>query len=228
MTITLYTFTDKGDEESCDHSYSTTDAMRAREYAKSTGAQTWANEMEYTDRKPVEWEYLVNSQSSQTKKDMNNLKKYTEGGGDDISAENQRIVEQLVNREVGHCVSNLFVTLARYCNDADNDINDEAVRALQFMPADFEEEGRQCGWIPTSECKGQFFNTVAKSYSKAGDWDELCSEQGISTPEGKDKEFCAWLEGWVILDLNDSVFCFTREEGRRTINNHLVGRACRR
>lgn len=123
-----------------------------------------------------------------------------------MSATNQYITQQLVDREVYHCVSYLICELTKKAEHFP-DYYDELMRLQQGPPPppDYEAAAREAGWVPVSELCAfgklrAWYNStctqeeltfarvedgVTQDGADYNDWEELCDMQYID-PEQED------------------------------------------
>lgn len=128
-----------------------------------------------------------------------NINEYKKAGGDPYSPENQRVCDQLVEREVICCVSSLVDHFAR---------NPEALEGSGYsweddiLPlcetVDYQEAAEDEDW-EEDRCiiddeDVTFINKKTNETSQAKDWEELCYEQDIEPYRSE------VYEHWVVTD----------------------------
>jgi hypothetical protein len=91
--------------------------------------------------------------SSETLLASTNLTQYFAAGGDPASAENQRIVGDLAQREMFFCASSLFSNIASAASEHGKfgTTSYEEILGLLQGPADYEAAAREVGWQPIEE-----------------------------------------------------------------------------
>jgi hypothetical protein len=111
------------------------------------------------------------------------------------SAENQRIKEKLVNREVVYCVSNLVWELSKKAEEFE-DYTEDLYSAFRGLP-DFEEAAIGHGWEAFTDKFGvECWKDSADDTTWAGNAEDVCREFDIATNDYEPEIF----EHWVVSD----------------------------
>lgn len=149
---------------------------------------------------------------------------YYKAGGDYHSSVNQRIVGKLVEREVSQCFSYGFSTLEALAAESSSDELDyEEMMNLCRLAPDYEEEGRQQGWIPSEEATAKdideflelesitpsdfaFICAKTMETSDSDSWEELAEEQGFDSDaqDNAGEVFEHWIvSNWIAGELSE-------------------------